>query len=107
MTTSNTGPRISREMKTVRRMIDIHCRDHHGTRKGDLCPECALLWQYAQGRLSACRYGEDKTTCVKCPTHCYKPDRRESIRQVMRYSGPRMLWEHPILAVRHILDGRK
>jgi hypothetical protein len=24
---------------------------------------------------------------------------------VMRYAGPRMLWQHPILSLRHWLDG--
>jgi hypothetical protein len=23
----------------------------------------------------------------------------------MRYAGPRMLWEHPLLSLRHWLDG--
>jgi hypothetical protein len=26
---------------------------------------------------------------------------------VMRYTGPRMMWRHPVLAVRHVLDGRR
>jgi len=32
---------------------------------------------------------------------------REHVRIVMRYAGPRMLWRHPILAVRHLIDGRR
>ena len=24
---------------------------------------------------------------------------------MMRYAGPRMLWEHPIMSLRHWLDG--
>jgi len=27
------------------------------------------------------------------------------IREVMRYSGPRMTFRHPILALFHVLDG--
>jgi hypothetical protein len=30
---------------------------------------------------------------------------REKIRDVMRYSGPRMIWHHPFLAIGHIFDG--
>jgi hypothetical protein len=30
---------------------------------------------------------------------------REKVRAVMRYSGPRMAGKHPVLAVRHLLDG--
>jgi hypothetical protein len=32
---------------------------------------------------------------------------REHVRVVMRTAGPRMIWRHPVLAVRHVLDGRK
>jgi hypothetical protein len=27
------------------------------------------------------------------------------MKTVMRYAGPRMLWRHPILSLRHWLDG--
>jgi len=27
------------------------------------------------------------------------------VRIIMRYAGPRMLWRHPVLSVRHWLDG--
>jgi hypothetical protein len=29
------------------------------------------------------------------------------MREVMIYSGPRMLKSHPVLAIRHLLDERK
>jgi hypothetical protein len=32
---------------------------------------------------------------------------RERIREVMRYAGPRMILRHPILAIWHLLDGRR
>jgi hypothetical protein len=25
----------------------------------------------------------------------------------MRYAGPRMIWSHPIMALRHLIDGRR
>jgi hypothetical protein len=30
---------------------------------------------------------------------------RRRIRAVMRYAGPRILFRHPMLALRHMLDG--
>lgn len=98
--------RSSRERKTVGAMIDIFCRDRHKTRRG-LCPDCSELHQYAMGRLDRCPFGEQKPTCANCTIHCYKPEMRQRIREVMRYAGPRMLLRHPILAVFHMLDGRK
>jgi len=32
---------------------------------------------------------------------------RERVRVVMRTAGPRMIWRHPILAIRHVIDGRQ
>ena len=101
------GPRIEREKRTVSAMIDLYCADQHAAPHGELCPACAELRAYAMQRLDRCPFQEEKTTCANCAVHCYRPDRKEQIRVVMRYAGPRMLRRHPILAVRHLLDGRK
>ena len=69
-----------------------------------LCPQCQALLDYAHKRLEHCKFGEDKPSCTRCPVHCYKPAMREQIRQVMRYSGPRMLLHNPIMAIRHLWD---
>ena len=101
-----THPRIERERKTVEAMIRLFCRDCHGNRQG-LCSTCRELLAYAGKRLEACPYGKDKPTCARCPVHCYKTEMREKIRDVMRSSGPRMLWKPPLLAVVHLADGRR
>ena len=31
----------------------------------------------------------------------------EKIREVMRFSGPRMLFHHPIAAIRHVVESKK
>ncbi|USD44104.1 nitrous oxide-stimulated promoter family protein [Vibrio sp. SCSIO 43135] len=97
---------LALEFKTVSAMVGIYCRDHHSSEKG-LCNECQALLEYAEVRLDRCPYGEAKPTCNKCPIHCYKPEPKEQMRQVMRYSGPRMLLPHPILSIRHLLHERK
>lgn len=86
-------------------MIKLYCRENHA--HGGLCPECSSLVEYARQRLEKCPFHEGKTTCVKCPVHCYSPVMRERIRVIMRYAGPRMPYRHPLLAVWHILDGRR
>jgi hypothetical protein len=97
---------VARERKTVTAMLRIFCHAHHDGRQG-LCADCSQLHAYAMCRLDRCPFGAAKPTCAACPIHCYKADRREQIRQVMRYAGPRMLWRHPMLAIRHLLDGRR
>jgi hypothetical protein len=98
-------PKISREIKTVKAMISLYCRDNH--RNNVLCPGCTELADYALERLTRCPFQEGKTTCAKCPAHCYEPRMREKIRAVMRYSGPRMTFHHPVLALFHLIDGRR
>jgi hypothetical protein len=83
-------------------MLRLYCRDQHG---GTLCPECRELQDYVRLRLDRCRFGADKPTCARCPVHCYQRDRRDQIKAVMRYAGPRMLWRHPWLSLGHLLDG--
>jgi len=101
-------PRLARELVTLRAMIEIHCREQHGTARGALCAECGELMNYATRRLDRCVFGDDKPTCANCKVHCYNADKREQVRQVMRYSGPRMLTKHPILAIRHLfIDGKR
>ena len=72
--------------------------------RSPLCPQCQALLDYAHKRLDHCKFGEDKPSCTRCPVHCYKPAMREHIRQVMRYSGPRMLLHDPIMAIKHLWD---
>ena len=99
-------PRLTRERKTVAAMIRIYCRGHHDSKDG-LCGECAALHDFAMCRLDRCPFGSEKPTCANCPIHCYKPEMRGRIREVMRYAGPKMLLRHPILALFHLVDGRK
>jgi hypothetical protein len=101
----NKRPRINRESNTIAAMIALYCHKHHSG--NGLCPECASLLDYARKRLDKCPFQEGKTTCAKCPVHCYESDMRERIRAVMRYSGPRMMYRHPILAMLHLIDGRR
>jgi hypothetical protein len=98
------GKRLAREWKTMSAMVQCYCRGQHAS-AGDLCGECRELLAYATLRLERCRFGIEKPICANCPVHCYLPARREQIKVVMRYAGPRMLWRHPLLSLRHRLDG--
>lgn len=95
-----------REKKMISQMIALYCRRNHHT-KGVLCPECAALNDYARARSEHCPFMETKTFCVNCRVHCYKPDMREKIRAVMRFSGPRMIFYHPVAAIRHVVETKR
>ncbi len=92
-------------IKTVILMIDLYCREHQHDRlknKNSLCIDCQKINEYSILKLDKCKFGENKPVCSKCNVHCYEPGMREEIRKIMRYSGPRMLLEHPIIALKHI-----
>jgi len=102
----NRPRRIRRELKTVRAMIEIYCQRHH-TARGRLCEDCHALGDYAQQRIERCPFGRGKPTCLNCTVHCFEKQKRDQIRTVMRYAGPRMPLRHPVLTVFHFLDGKR
>lgn len=97
---------IEHDKVTIKKMIILYCKHTHGS-KDKLCQDCEALLEYAWKRLELCKHRENKPTCGKCPTHCYKPEMRERIRKVMRFSGPRMIIYHPMDALKHILHSLK
>ncbi len=93
------------ERATVHAMVELFCKAHHS---GDpLCAACTELIAYADARLAACAFGVEKPVCQKCPVHCYRPAMRERMKEIMRYSGPRMILHHPVMAVRHQLHAQR
>lgn len=95
-----------REKYVVSEMITLYCTKKHKNKSG-LCPECAALLEYAKLRSDKCPFMETKTFCSNCKVHCYKKDMREKIREVMRFSGPRMIFTHPVLAISHVIESKK
>lgn len=96
--------RFKDEKKTMQAMLGLYCADKHGCAE-ELCSECTELLDYAMLRLEKCPFGVTKPTCSKCHVHCYKPEMRERVKQVMRYSGPRLIKTHPIMAIKHVVHG--
>lgn len=90
------------EKQVVKLMIHLYCRRKHRMPKGQLCPDCEALLVYAHLRSDKCPFMETKTFCSNCNVHCYRPEMRKKIREVMRFSGPRMLFIHPVMAIRHM-----
>ena len=98
---NNSMGRIEREKQTVRKMIELYCRHH--LKQDTMTDEYQHLAEFACRRLDHCKYGEKKTACKNCPTHCYAHNEREQIRKIMRWAGPRMIFYSPIEAIRHFI----
>ncbi|MDR3706190.1 MAG: nitrous oxide-stimulated promoter family protein [Paludibacteraceae bacterium] len=92
---------ILSEKRTVEKMIRLYCSLNHKQKK--LCPECLTLLEYARSRLDLCPFGNQKPMCRRCSIHCYEKQQREKIKQVMRFSGPRILFYEPFTFLKHLL----
>lgn len=100
-----------KEKKLIPVMIRKYCKDKHkaerkaqGIKGKGTCAECQELTEYALFRLEKCPFKVNKKFCSFCKIHCYKPEMREKIKAVMKYSGPRMLFSHPIFAISHVVQ---
>ena len=97
--------KCNKEKVIVEEMINLYCKKNHTNKNGEihlLCPKCNELKNYAFERSERCPFMENKTFCSNCKIHCYKPEMREQIKSVMKYSGPRMLLVHPIITTQHM-----
>lgn len=90
----NVSQKRDKEKETIKFMIELYSRHKH--------IDCQELLDYALKRIDCCPFMENKTFCSQCKVHCYQPKYREQIKEVMRYSGPRMLFYHPVMAIKHI-----
>lgn len=89
------------DMQVLGLMVGMYCHQHHGTHRGELCPDCWSLLEYARDRLNRCPHMEEKPFCTSCPDHCYSPQRSQQIRTIMRWAGPRMILHQPLMALRY------
>jgi len=98
--------RVLREKKTLEIMAMLYCKRVHKTPK-PMCDRCREVYEYSVLRISSCPRKSYRGVCKGCTIHCFKDEYREEIKKIMRYSGPRLLFKHPLLAIAHVLDGLK
>lgn len=84
-------------------MIEIYCKHKHSY-NGSLCKDCQEMKDYANMKIDKCPHIESKTFCSSCKTHCYEKLHRKKIREIMKYSGPRIIVYHPVATVKHIIS---
>jgi predicted amidophosphoribosyltransferase len=100
--------KLNRDLKTLALFIDLYCRSCHTEavkstvclkthdlqallgRKLTLCDDCRKLLTHAFVKRSHCPL-DPKPACKHCPSHCYNPAYRQRMRQVMKFSGWKML----------------
>jgi hypothetical protein len=111
MTTSENLAILSKkERKDLRLLVSftaVYCRHHHDAPttgvdigsgsseplvdgKHQVCAECREFLAYAVARRINCPL-DPKPVCKHCPVHCYKPNYRQQVKDVMRFSGKYLL----------------
>ena len=103
-----TSHELHKDLRTLALFISLYCRYRHpgqprtlvemkthdlsgiAGRQIILCEECRKLLVHAFTKRSHCPM-DPKPACKHCPNHCYHPTYRARIREVMKYSGKKML----------------
>lgn len=90
--------------KTLYAMQLIYCSAKHAKDAGEdgLCDPCRDLLKYSLERTKNCSYKAQGRLCSACEIHCFENEQRARIRQVMRFSGPRLIFRKPALALRYL-----
>lgn len=100
-----SASKMKHESFIVDQMILLYCKKKHKSKS--LCSDCLELSNYCHKRLSCCPWGDNKPFCSNCPIHCYDKLHRYKIREVMRFSGPRVIFYHPVLACKRLIETNK
>ncbi|MCJ7521237.1 MAG: nitrous oxide-stimulated promoter family protein [Dehalococcoidia bacterium] len=111
-----------KDIRVLSEFIAVYCREQHkaedskvfsinddklksvlGNKEIVLCGDCSKLLHHGIAKLLLCPY-DPKPACRKCETHCYAPDYRERIREVMRFSGPYLIKRGRLDLLAHYLS---
>lgn len=94
--------RIEKEKEIVGLMIKLYCIKHHMDADSP-CHQCLEILEYAKKQLNGCKHGDSKGFCSKCTAPCYRQDMRARIKEIMKFSGPRLILYEPYEFVKHII----
>ncbi|ACD97152.1 nitrous oxide-stimulated promoter family protein [Trichlorobacter lovleyi] len=92
----------TRDIKVIAGFTEVWCagqqhtsRQQHTLLQGMppllLCPDCAAFLDYAAKKRMNCPLDAEKPTCRRCRIHCYAPQQRALVKQIMAWSGKRMI----------------
>lgn len=93
---------MQKDLRVIGRFTEVWCDGHrHGDRQPMvvpgghrpllLCPACAEFFAYAVMKRQKCPLEAEKPSCKHCRIHCYAPQQRAMVRQIMAWSGRRMI----------------
>ncbi len=92
-----------KDIKLLGKFVDVYCAAKHlGADRAvvelpaDLearkrCSDCASFLKYAVARRLNCPLEAEKPTCKHCRTHCYARHQLAKVREIMAFSGRRLM----------------
>jgi hypothetical protein len=114
---------VAGDLKVLGKFVEVFCRRRHRgatrspfrmpavdlspTRLGrrEVCAECARLLRHAVTKRLRCPLSP-KPSCRVCPVHCYAPEMRARIREVMKFSGRHLILRGHLHLLFHFLVRR-
>lgn len=111
---------LLKDLKTLAIFIRIYCTHQHPDaekkpvemRTHDvqaivgrpivLCEDCRKLLIHAFTKRTHCPM-DPKPACKHCPNHCYHPTYRAQIREVMKFSGRKLVFSGRLDYLYHLL----
>jgi hypothetical protein len=95
--------RQKKDIRLIGKFVEVYCGGKHAEvpRKVHqlpadagsvtLCDDCSGFLDYAVQKRLTCPLEKNKPICKRCHVHCYGGLQREKIREIMSYSGRRII----------------
>jgi len=92
-----------KDIVLIGKFVEVYCNGKHdgsekqafmlpeGLGARHMCAGCADFMTYAISKRLKCPLEAEKPSCKKCRIHCYGKAEREKIREIMAYSGRRLM----------------
>lgn len=91
------------DIRLIGKFVETYCSGKHSgsTRKACslpadlghrlLCSDCTDFLQHAVMKRLNCPLEDEKPSCKRCRIHCYAAPHRENVREIMAYSGRKLI----------------
>jgi len=92
-----------KDIRLIGKFVEVYCAGKHGAQERSpfqlpeelgqrkLCRECAAFMEYAVSKRLKCPLEAEKPSCKHCRIHCYGKQQRDKVREIMGYSGRRLM----------------
>jgi hypothetical protein len=92
-----------KDIRLIGKFVEVYCSGRHGAVERlpftlpenigvrMICSKCAEFMEYAVTKRLKCPLEAEKPSCKHCRIHCYGVKQREKVREIMGYSGRRLM----------------